>query len=417
MQIRLVCLVVLLMLTDGYDVQAIGYAAPAIAEDWGVNRVLFGPVFSAGLLGLACGALLLAPVADRIGSRRVLIGCALWYAALTIGTAFVQGVPALTAMRFLTGLGLGGAMPNAIALVSDYAPGRRRTLMITLAVCGFSLGGAFGGLIAALVMDDFGWRAVFLLGGVAPLLLAPCLALWLPESPRRLLSSPRLGGRLSAMTAAVVPGWSPPAATAQDGSAVERLPVVGLFARGYAVPTLLIWGAFFMNLVLLYLLSNWLPLVMRGAGFSLSLSSLAIAFYQGGGSVGALALAFLCDRRRPQAVLAAAFVGAALFLLLLGSVKAEPRLLMAIITGSGFFVIGGQSAANAFAGSFYPSAVRATGVGWALGVGRMGSIVGPLLGGALLASGASMSVLFQFCAIPAVIAALAILLVRRPEGG
>ena len=197
----------------------------------------------------------------------------------------------------------------------------------------------------------------------------------------------------------------------------QRFPVRQLFAPGYVGPTLLIWLAFVCNLLLLYFLSAWLPSVVHGTGRSLELANLTTSLYQAGGIVGALILAFLCDRTgRPQPVLACAFLGAAACCVALGQVGSDTTLLMISAAGAGFCVVGGQIAGNAVVGTYYPSAARATGVGWALGIGRLGSIAGPLLGGALIGLKVSTPVLFTIFAIPALLGSLSVLLVKRaPE--
>jgi AAHS family 4-hydroxybenzoate transporter-like MFS transporter len=385
--VRLLVLAVLLLVTDGYDTQAIGYVAPVLTGVWHLGRGSFGPVFSAGLLGLMLGAMALTPLADRIGARRVLLGCICAYATLTLTTAFAPSRASLLWLRFFTGLGLGGAMPSAIALVASHAPVRRRSLMVAVTVCGFSLGGALGGAVAAAIIARFGWQSVFIVGAAIPLLTLPALFAWLPESP-------------------------PPSAAA---TTTPAFPVRLLFAQGHAAPTLLIWTAFFCNLLLLYFLANWLPSVVHASGVSVAAANLTTAVYQGSGTLGALVLAAVADRtRRAQQVLAGAFLGAAVCIVLLGAGTAVPAL-MAGAAGAGFCVIGGQIAANAFTAAHYPAAMRATGVGWALGMGRFGSIFGPLIGGVLIGLDVPMPTLFRLFAAPALLATVCILLVRPPR--
>ena len=414
---RLLALAVLLLLTDGYDTQAIGFVAPVLTGLWHVQRASFGPVFSAGLVGLMLGAMIFTPIADRYGPRRILLACTVAYAALTLATALAPSREALLALRFLTGLGLGGAMPNVTALVSEYAPTRVRTLMVTVAVCGFSLGGSVGGAVAAATMARFGWQSVFLIGGIVPLLALPFLARWLPESLPRLLADPPPHARLQLVAAKVVPGWTPASGTPRRAPEEPEFPLRALFSGGYAAATLLIWVAFFCNLLVLYFLANWLPSVVHASGLSVEMANITTAIYQGGGTIGALALAWTCDRTgRAQPVLACAFVGAALCSVLIGAAGRDPVALVASAAGAGFCVVGGQIAANAFTGNYYPAAMRATGVGWALGMGRFGSIFGPLIGGLLIGWQVPTPTMFRLFALPSVVAALCIALIRRaPE--
>jgi len=413
-QIRLLALAILLLMTDGYDTQAIGYVAPALTAVWQVSRASFGPVFSAGLVGLMLGAMIFTPIADRYGPNRVLLACTAVYGLLTLATALAPSREAILVLRFLTGLGLGGAMPNAIALVSEYSPTRVRTVMVAAAVCGFSLGGALGGAVAAAIMARFGWQSVFLVGGVLPLVTLPFLARWLPESLPRLLADPPPQTRLHAVVAQVAPGWTPSASgRGLVGRGEQQFPVRLLFSAGYAVPTILIWAAFFCNLVLLYFLANWLPSVVHASGLSLEMANITTAIYQGGGTIGALVLAWICDRvGRAQPVLACAFLGAALCTALIGAAGTTAPALLVSAAGAGFCVVGGQIAANAFTGNYYPAAMRATGVGWALGIGRFGSIFGPLIGGVLIGLDVPTPRLFLLFAVPALVAASCVLLVR-----
>ena len=223
-------LLALLLVTDGYDAQVLGYVVPALASDWGLEKAAFGPVFSANLLGLTLGSLLVTPLADRFGVRRILLGCVLIYASLTVLMVFASSLTTLMAARFICGIGMGGAMPSAMALMSDYSPPRLRTLMVTLAACGFSFGGAAGGFVAAGFIDGFGWQAVFLAGGVTPLLLFPFLVWLLPESLPRLLRDAPPYARLHKVTARMLPGWRAPLAgedenRREQGSPLSATPV------------------------------------------------------------------------------------------------------------------------------------------------------------------------------------------------
>src|SRR6202035_6044736 len=194
-KLLLVCATVLFL--DGFDTTAIGYVAPALAKEWNIGKAALGPVFSAGLFGLMIGALLFGPLADRIGRKKIIIFSTLAFGIGTLATAFVRDVNTLLVIRFLTGLGLGGAMPNAIALTSEFSPHRRRATMVMVMFCGFSVGAALGGFLAAGLIPHFGWRSVFVVGGVAPLLLAPVLALKLPESVRFLALTGRANARVA----------------------------------------------------------------------------------------------------------------------------------------------------------------------------------------------------------------------------
>src|SRR6202142_2546078 len=204
-QIRLLLICAAVLFLDGFDTQAIGFAAPALAKEWGLTKGALGPVFSAGLFGLMIGALLFGPLADRIGRKKIIIFSTLAFGIGALVTALVNDVNTLLAIRFLTGLGLGGAMPNAIAITSEFNPRRRRATMVMIMFCGFSVGAALGGLLAAALIPQFGWRSVFVVGGAAPLLLAPILALRLPESVRFLVLAGRPQARVAELLGLVNP--------------------------------------------------------------------------------------------------------------------------------------------------------------------------------------------------------------------
>jgi AAHS family 4-hydroxybenzoate transporter-like MFS transporter len=418
-QFRLVAVAAILLVMDGYDIQAISYVAPVLSNLWHIDRGAFGPIFGAGLVGLALGTLVLSPVADRIGCRLVLTGCMALYALATLATAMVESWGMLLALRFVTGIGLGGVLPTTIAVVSDYSPTRIRNLMVVLSMAGFAIGGSLGGFVAAATIERFGWQSVFLIGGIVPLLLLPILMRWFPESLLRLLSVPRLRPRLDEIIAAVVPGWWAEQAVVERShqSTKERFPVAALFGDGYAKPTIFIWSIFFCGILLFYFVVNWLPTVVHSSGQSLELANMTGAIFQLCGLPGGFAFAIVADRTgRPQWVLALAFLGAAVSCYFCGAAGSSPALIVASAAAVGFCLVGGNGAAIAFAGNYYPASIRATGVGWALGIGRLGSILGPVVGGLLITFQVSTPALFGLFAVPALLAAIcAISIKRSPE--
>ncbi len=400
----------LILAADGFDTQAIGYVAPAVVKEWGVDKPALGPVFSAGLFGLLIGSLIAGPLADSIGRRPVLIGATAWFGIGTLLTSFAGSLDEMLWLRFLTGLGLGGALPNCVALVSEYAPKRRRAVLITSMFCGFSIGAALGGVLASQILPHFGWRAVFWVGGTAPLLLIPLIFWKLPESLRVLVSKGQLGRIEQVLTRMRTAGKvlaEDLAIPAEDHR--QDFPIRRLFMEGRAAPTLFLWLAFFMNLLSLYFMTNWLPIISHDAGLAVGEAILVTAMFQTGGTAGGIAVGWFADTFRPQWVLTGTFLGAALFIAAMGTAGKSYAILAALSFGAGFSVVGSQIGANALAGIFYPASVRSTGVGWALGIGRFGAVVGPLIGGLLLAMKIPVSTLFLLSAIPSLCAALSIL--------
>src|SRR5712692_6397633 len=271
-QIKLLLSCAAVLFLDGFDTQAIGFVAPSLAKEWGVSKAALGPVFSAGLFGLMIGALLFGPLADRIGRKKIIIFSTLAFGLGALVTAFVQDLNTLLAIRFLTGLGLGGAMPNAIAMTSEFNPRRRRATMVMIMFCGFSVGAALGGLLAAALIPQFGWRSVFVVGGVAPLLLVPILALRLPESVRFLALTGQANAHVAELLGLISPRavFAPATQFVIDEPGLAGIPVLHLFRDGRTLVTLLLWVVFFMSLLDLYFLSNWLPTVLNDLGASMS---------------------------------------------------------------------------------------------------------------------------------------------------
>ena len=416
-QIRLLLTCAAVLFLDGFDTQAIGYVAPALAKEWGLSKAELGPVFSAGLFGLMIGALVFGPLADRVGRKKIIVFSTLAFGIGTLATCLIQDVNTLLAIRFLTGLGLGGAMPNAVAMTSEFSPHRRRATMVMIMFCGFSVGAALGGLLAAALIPQFGWRSVFLVGGVAPLLLVPILALRLPESVRFLALSDRAHERVAELLGFISPkaAFAPATQFVVHEPELAGIPVLHLFKSGRALVTLLLWVVFFMSLLVLYFLSNWLPTVLNDLGASVSQSAAIGSMLQVGGVVGTFALGSVIDRFSFRALALVYFI--AVFAVgAIGQLGHSVVFVTMAIFAAGFCIVGGQIAANALAATFYPTAVRATGVGWALGIGRIGSIVGPLVGGALLAMKWTTGSVFMAAAAAALCAALAAFSLSRLAG-
>jgi AAHS family 4-hydroxybenzoate transporter-like MFS transporter len=416
-QIKLLLTCAAVLFLDGFDTQAIGYVAPALAKEWGLTKAALGPVFSAGLFGLMIGALVFGPLADRIGRKKIIILSTLAFGIGTLATAFINDVNTLLLVRFLTGLGLGGAMPNAVAMTSEFSPHRRRATMVMIMFCGFSIGAALGGLLAAALIPQFGWRSVFIVGGVAPLLLVPILTLRLPESVRFLALTGQANARVAELLASINPkaAFAPATQFVVHEPGLAGMPVLHLFKEGRTLPTLLLWVVFFMSLLDLYFLSNWLPTVLNDLGASVSSAAVIGSMLQVGGVVGTFALGSVIDRFSFRA-LALVYFAAVFAVGAIGQLGHSVALVTMAIFAAGFCIVGGQIAANALTAGFYPTSVRSTGVGWALGIGRIGSIIGPLVGGALLTAKWSTGSVFMAAATAAFCAALAAFSLSRLAG-
>lgn len=417
-QLLVAGLCALVVFLDGFDTQAIGYVAPAIIKDFGVSRASLSPVFSASLVGLMFGALIGGPVSDRFGRRPVLLGGMIFFGIMSLLTVLANSVESLLVLRLLTGLGLGCVMPNAIALTSEYAPERVRATAVMVMFCGFSLGAALGGLVAAVMIKDFGWQSVFVAGGILPLLGAVAVWRWLPESVRFLVLNGGDKRRIAAIMQKIDPAFS--GRTVQfvaDEHKETKSPVKQLFAEKRTLLTSLLWVVFFMSLMDLYFLSNWLPTVINDAGIPVGSAALITAMLQIGGTVGTLVLGRVFDKVSPFLALSVIYLLAAAFIVSVGFAGASPGALVVTIFGAGFCLVGGQIGANALAAKAYPTSIRATGVGWSLGIGRIGSVLGPVIGGMLLSMHLDMRQLFLIGAVPVFIAGIAALVISLSGAG
>lgn len=406
-QKRVIFLCFLVVAIDGFDTAAIGFIAPALKAQWGATPAELAPLFAAGLFGLMAGAFVFGPLADRFGRKPVLALTTVFFGLATLASAFAPDIQTLTLLRFVTGLGLGGAMPASITLTAEICPEQRRSSLVTLMFCGFTIGSASAGLAASSIVSTFGWQGLLVLGGVLPLALSPLLFALLPESPRFLATRGADPARIRPILQRMVPAADLDGATFSRPVKTPGSPVSQLFRGGLGLGTLLIWTTFFMSLLVFYLLSSWLPLLITSAGFSLEKAALMGATLAAGGTVGAIVIGRLMDRFDPHKVLALAYLVAGAFVILLGNAVGQPWLLVLAIFGAGFGVAGAQVGVNALAAGFYPTTSRATGISWANAVGRTGSVIGSMVGGLLLSFGWQLPMVFAAASVPALLAALA----------
>ncbi|MDU8502143.1 MFS transporter [Pseudomonas syringae] len=405
------CLVVLGI--DGFDTTSIGFIAPALIDDWGIRRQDLGPVMMSGLFGVAVGCIIAGPLADKFGRRVVVIGSVAFIGVWSLVSAYSGDVISLSVFRFLTGLGLGASMPNAATLVSECAPTRRRSQMVTSIYSGFAVGAALGGLASESLIANFGWRSVLIVGGVIPLAFSIVLLVWLPESIAFMVHRKQeFAARLVKTVNALCPGVANESTTfyTSEDSVKGKGSVRALFSRNYYKGTLLIWLILFMGLINLYLLSSWLPLLSRDAGLTLAQAAIIGALFQAGGVFGNLAIGIKMDRWNHHKVVALTILGGALTAFLIALNNPTVFILYPTVMILGYFVNSANAGAYALAAHFYPSQFRATGVSWATAVGRIGAISGAGIGASMLAMGWGFRELFFFVSVPALIGASAVLL-------
>ena len=412
-QWRVVALCFLIVFLDGLDTAAMGFIAPALSQEWGINRASLGPVMSAALIGMVFGALGSGPLADRFGRKVVLVVSVSLFGLFSLASAYSTTLDQLLILRLLTGLGLGAAMPNATTLLSEYTPERIRSLLVTSMFCGFNLGMACGGFVSAKMIPSLGWQSLLLLGGILPLVLAVVLMLWLPESARFLVVRNRGAERVRKVLAPIGPGE---VGLAKDFSVPEQKTVSSrnvfkvIFSGTYSAGTLLLWLTYFMGLVIVYLLTSWLPTLMRESGASMEQSAFIGALFQFGGVLSAVGVGWAMDRFNPHKVIGVAYALAGVFAWLVGQSLGNVAVLATLVLVAGMCINGAQSAMPSLAARFYPTQGRATGVSWMLGIGRFGAILGAWAGATLLGLGWSFEQVLTALVVPAALAALAILI-------
>lgn len=409
----------LVLVLDGFDSLTITYVTPSIAETTHIPIPQFDLVLSASLVGLMMAAMTTGPIADRWGRKWPVIFSTLTFAVFSLLTAHASTRAELVLLRFLTGLGLGGAMPNVVALASEYVPKRLLSVVIPILFVGMPLGGTISGFTSRAMIPVWGWRSVFVVGGILPLVIALVLVFVLPESIQFLAAQGRDSGRIAKTLARISPEFVQPSTRLVIASHDERrkgVPVRHLFTEGRTAGTILLWIPYFMNLLLIYFLGSWLPALLREEGMSVRAAVTASTFISFGGILGCLVEGGLLRRWGAFMILTVEYAIAGLLIGSLALVPVSFPLMLAMTFGTGLMIIGAQGGLNALAARFYPVSVRSTGVGWALGVGRIGSIVGPLIGGALLRLGWKTRDLLLFAAVVAVIAFVSILASIRIRG-
>jgi MFS transporter, AAHS family, 4-hydroxybenzoate transporter len=400
-----------IILIDGFDTGAIGFIAPSLLAEWDLQRAALAPVLSAALLGIAFGAFLSGPIADRLGRRGPIIASTLMIALAAFASAFARDLFELTILRFLTGVGLGGALPNAVTIVSEFSPDSRRSTLTNLMNCAFPLGTAFGGFLAAWLIPQFGWRSVLIAGGVAPLLLSVWLYAKMPESLRFMVARGYAAEKIRAVlknisTASLnldapTPANHTPIRPQQGGVSI-------VLSRTYILGTLMLWIAFFMGLVIIYGVVNWMPVLLRNAGLSPTYATLISTLFPLGG-FGAILSGVLMDRFNPTRVIAICYALTAVCIYFIGQTVGNIALLVVTVFAAGILMNTSQASMPTLAAGYYPTAGRSTGVAWMLGIGRFGGIAGSFLVAELTSLNLSFAAIFSVMAIAGAVSCAALL--------
>lgn len=395
---------------DGIDVVVMGLVAPQILSEWAITPDQLAPVLSAALFGLAIGALVSGPLADKFGRKPILLGSVFCFGLFTLLTAFATDITGLFILRFLTGLGAGAAAPNAATLASEFAPDRRKQFSVTIVYAGFSLGAAAAGFLAAWMIPAFGWRSMLVLGGVLPLILVPFLYWKMPESLPYLFKKKDYQVKVKNVMQKLFPSQNYSGITFfYESSVVKKSGIKVILSKQYLFGTIMLWLSYFMALFLIYLCSSWLPTIVKLKDFSISEASTVASFFQIGGPLGCLTLGWCMDKFKPRLVLFIVMVLGAVATFALGNYGSSIILMCIFAMILGFAFNGGSVGLSALASKYYPTEARATGISWMNGIGRFGAILSAFAGAWMISSGMSFNVMFSLLMIPALIAALAIL--------
>ena len=407
----------LAMFADGYDISVMPFAMPTLSKLWHVDAGLQGYALSASLIGVLAGAPLLGYIGDRHGRKAAILMGSVIYGVTTLAVIWQHGYWATLALRFCTGIGIGGLMPNTIALNSELSPRRLRATLVVLMFTGITLGSSAPGFIAAWMLPTFGWSMLFLVGGMVPLLVAGCLYFALPESVKFLGGRPERRAELLETARRMRPELAL-ADDTQFESPVRKssgralLGIAEVFGPGFIAITPLLWVCFVTTLMANYFLNSWLPTLFNNVGLTPQKAALASSLYHIGGTVGGLLISVLLDRFG-FVVIAVLFVLAAPAIAAIGGSGASFAALAPLATIAGLCVLGAQFGNNAAAGLLYPTQFRSKGVGLALAVGRLGAIVGPLVGGQLIKMHLPMRQLFLAAAAPMLIGGVAAVILVR----
>ena len=409
-----VCFLVALL--DGYDTVAIGYIAPSLIQEWGIQKPDLATAMSAGLFGIAIGAIGFGPLADKLGRKIMLVISVLVFGIGTFISAYSQNLLHLEILRFITGVGLGAAMPNAVTLLSEYCPTKRKFFLVNTMFCGFPVGAASGGFLAAWIIPEFGWQSVLLLGGIVPVILALFLLFFVPESARysinKGLSQEKIKATLSRISASAkdyTNFYLSENINVTNESKSEGIKVI--LSKHYVVGSVMLWMTYFMGLIIFYGVSNWMPTLFTAANISGSLAAVVTGLFALGG-LGAIANGWLMDRYNPSILIATFFALTFITVGAIGySVNMGTAALVLITIIAGIVMNTAQSSLPSFAASFYPTAGRSTGVSWMLGIGRFGGIAGSYLVAELIKRDMDLQQIFLILAVPAVISTCTLLVI------
>lgn len=400
----------LIIIFDGYDLVIYGVVLPILMDQWDLNPYVAGLLGSSALFGMMFGAMGFGMLSDRLGRKKVIITCVVLFSVTTVINGFATTPWQFGILRFIAGLGIGGVMPNVVSLMSEYSPKKSRSTLVALMFSGYAVGGMMSAGLGIWIVPNYGWEIMFYLA-VVPMLMLPFMLKFLPESVAFLMAQKREGeARDILIQVAPLKHINEQDVLTVPPTTDSKAPVLELFRDGRAMSTMMFWVAFFCCLLMVYALGSWLPKLMSNAGYALSSSLMFLMVLNVGAIIGAVGGGWLADRLSLRLVLVSFFILGSGSLVLLG--YESPMWFLYILVGiAGATTIGSQILLYAYVAQYYPTSIRSTGLGWASGIGRNGAIVGPLLGGALLAMALPHQMNFLALAVPGAIATVAIALV------
>ncbi|UYZ83942.1 aromatic acid/H+ symport family MFS transporter [Entomomonas sp. E2T0] len=411
-QFMIISLMFLTVIMDGIDVAIMGFLAPELKRQWAISNIEIAPVLGSALFGLAIGAMIAGPIADKFGRKLILVSCVFTFGLFTLLGATSHTTTSLIIYRFIAGVAMGGVMPQAATLISEYSPAKHRSLFVTIVFAGFTVGAASGGFIASWLIPHYGWRSVLVVCGIMPMMLSVLLLIKLPESISFMVLKNyskdkviQIVNRIKSNTANESTTFILP-----QIQVVEANPIKTVLNQHYIVGSICLWLAYFFALFLVYLLGSWLPTIIEEAGFSLSQAAIIAAIFQLGGPLGSVTMGWLMDRYSPHKVLACTYTIGAAIMALMSYASVHFALLSFIAFFVGFCFNGANTGMNALSSLFFPTSARATGNSWMHGIGRVGAILSAYAGAFMLDAGWGLSQVLLSLIIPAVLISCLIML-------
>lgn len=415
LQKMIIVLCFLVAALDGFDIAAVGFIAPALIAEWSLSPADLAPLFLSGVFGLMLGSFMFGPLSDKFGRKKIIIWSVIIFGIGTVISAFSPSLTFLVIVRFLTGLGLGGAMPNAVTITSEYCPTVKRSFLVTVMFCGYTIGAAMGGLLAGQIIQLVGWQGILTIGGLLPLLLLPFLYLYLPESIRFMVLNKYPKDQIDAVIKKIAPKGTEIPELVASVTEKQNVSVKELFSKEYFAGTVLFWCAFVMGSLIIYMISSWMPTILRNEGFNMQQSSWITSAFQIGGTIGALVIAYFMDKIGNSRTLTLSYIVGAFSVLVLsqGVSNLNTILIVLGIFGIGAGISGSHVGIHVFCSSYYPTHCRATGVAWAGSAGRLGSFLGSGVVGWLMVTGLTGEQIINMMMVPAFLASISMIFITQ----